>query len=188
MLEEYFFYQLLISHNGNNSFVENIKISSESFSLEKLFSFISEQFSDNEEKNNHAKTMLEKIDYIKSNIIPTTKILSKGIIEFNEDNLINKIKIVNFFKNDKFIVFCMDYIPLIYFSIIEHIYFSKEENSKIQENKNINCIIDIIKIISYYYATAYLDFLKNENEEFINIFFRDIILYDIKSDKNFILR
>jgi DNA mismatch repair protein MLH1 len=188
LLQEYFFYQLLISHNGNNSFVENIKISSESFSLEKLFSFISEQFSDNEEKNNHAKTMLEKIDYIKSNIIPTTKILSKGIIEFNEDNLINKIKIVNFFKNDKFIVFCMDYIPLIYFSIIEHIYFSKEENSKIQENKNINCIIDIIKIISYYYATAYLDFLKNENEEFINIFFRDIILYDIKSDKNFILR
>ena len=167
LLQEYFFYQLLISHNGNNSFVENIKISSESFSLEKLFSFISEQFSDNEEKNNHAKTMLEKIDYIKSNIIPTTKILSKGIIEFNEDNLINKIKIVNFFKNDKFIVFCMDYIPLIYFSIIEHIYFSKEENSKIQENKNINCIIDIIKIISYYYATAYLDFLKNENEEFI---------------------
>ena len=188
LLQEYFFYQLLISHNGNNSFVENIKISSESFSLEKLFSFISEQFSDNEEKNNHAKTMLEKIDYIKLNIIPTTKILSKGIIEFNEDNLINKIKIVNFFKNDKFIVFCMDYIPLIYFSIIEHIYFSKEENSKIQENKNINCIIDIIKIISYYYATAYLDFLKNENEEFINIFFRDIILYDIKSDKNFILR
>ena len=188
LLQEYFFYQLLISHNGNNSFVENIKISSESFSLEKLFSFISEQFSDNEEKNNHAKTMLEKIDYIKSNIIPTTKILSKGIIEFNEDNLINKIKIVNFFKNDKFIVFCMDYITLIYFSIIEHIYFSKEENSKIQENKNINCIIDIIKIISYYYATAYLDFLKNENEEFINIFFRDIILYDIKSDKNFILR
>ena len=188
LLQEYFFYQLLISHNWNNSFVENIKISSESFSLEKLFSFISEQFSDNEEKNNHAKTMLEKIDYIKSNIIPTTKILSKGIIEFNEDNLINKIKIVNFFKNDKFIVFCMDYIPLIYFSIIEHIYFSKEENSKIQENKNINCIIDIIKIISYYYATAYLDFLKNENEEFINIFFRDIILYDIKSDKNFILR
>ena len=188
LLQEYFFYQLLISHNGNNSFVENIKISSESFSLEKLFSFISEQFSDNEEKNNHAKTMLEKIDYIKSNIIPTTKILSKGIIEFNEDNLINKIKIVNFFKNDKFIVFCMDYIPLIYFSIIEHIYFSKEENSKIQENKNINCIIEIIKIISYYYATAYLDFLKNENEEFINIFFRDIILYDIKSDKNFILR
>ena len=188
LLQEYFFYQLLISHNGNNSFVENIKISSESFSLEKLFSFISEQFSDNEEKNNHAKTMLEKIDYIKSNIIPTTKILSKGIIEFNEDNLINKIKIVNFFKNDKFIVFCMDYIPLIYFSIIEHIYYSKEENSKIQENKNINCIIDIIKIISYYYATAYLDFLKNENEEFINIFFRDIILYDIKSDKNFILR
>ena len=188
LLQEYFFYQLLISHNGNNSFVENIKISSESFSLEKLFSFISEQFSDNEEKNNHAKTMLEKIDYIKSNIIPTTKILSKGIIEFNEDNLINKIKIVNFFKNDKFIAFCMDYIPLIYFSIIEHIYFSKEENSKIQENKNINCIIDIIKIISYYYATAYLDFLKNENEEFINIFFRDIILYDIKSDKNFILR
>ena len=188
LLQEYFFYQLLISHNGNNSFVENIKISSESFSLEKLFSFISEQFSDNEEKNNHAKTMLEKIDYIKSNIIPTTKILSKGIIEFNEDNLINKIKLVNFFKNDKFIVFCMDYIPLIYFSIIEHIYFSKEENSKIQENKNINCIIDIIKIISYYYATAYLDFLKNENEEFINIFFRDIILSDIKSDKNFILR
>ena len=188
LLQEYFFYQLLISHNGNNSFVENIKISSESFSLEKLFSFISEQFSDNEEKNNHAKTMLEKIDYIKSNIIPTTKILSKGIIEFNEDNLINKIKLVNFFKNDKFIVFCMDYIPLIYFSIIEHIYYSKEENSKIQENKNINCIIDIIKIISYYYATAYLDFLKNENEEFINIFFRDIILYDIKSDKNFILR
>ena len=188
LLQEYFFYQILISHDGNNSYVENIKISSEFFSLENLFKFISEQFNDNAEKKNHADIMLQKIDYIKSNIIPTTKILTKGIIEFDENNIINEIKMVNFFKNDKFIVFCLDYISLIYFSIIEHIYFFKEEQSNIQENKNINCIIDLIKIISYYYAIAYIEFLKKENEEFINIFFRDIILYDIKADKNFLLR
>ena len=184
----YFFYQILISHDGNNSYVENISLSSEFFSLEKLFSFISEQFNDNIEKKNHADIMLEKIDYIKSNIIPTTKILTKGIIEFDEKDIISGIKMVNFFKNDKFIVFCLDYIPLIYFSIVEHIYFFKEEKSNIQENKNINCIIVLIKIISYYYALAYVEFLKKENEEFINIFFRDIILYDIKADKNFLLR
>ena len=188
LLQEYFFYQILISHDGNNSYVENIKLSSEFFSLENLFRFISEQFSDNVEKKIHADTMLKKIDYIKSNIIPTTKILTKGIIEFDENNIINEIKMVNFFKNDKFIVFCLDYISLIYFSIIEHIYFFKEEQSNIQENKNINCIIDLIKIISYYYAIAYIEYLKKENEEFINIFFRDIILYDIKADKNFLLR
>ena len=188
LLQEYFFYQILISHDGNNSYVENIKISSEFFSLENLFKFISEQFNDNAEKKNQADIMLQKIDYIKSNIIPTTKILTKGIIEFDENNIINEIKMVNFFKNDKFIVFCLDYISLIYFSIIEHIYFFKEEQSNIQENKNINCIIDLIKIISYYYAIAYIEFLKKENEEFINIFFRDIILYDIKADKNFLLR
>ena len=188
LLQEYFFYQILISYDGNNSYVENISLSSEFFSLEKLFSFISEQFNDNIEKNNHADIMLEKIDYIKSNIIPTTKILTKGIIEFDEKDIISGIKMVNFFKNDKFIVFCLDYIPLIYFSIVEHIYFFKEEKSNIQENKNINCIIDLIKIISYYYALAYVEFLKKENEEFINIFFRDIILYDIKADKNFLLR
>ena len=188
LLQEYFFYQILISHDGNNSYVENISLSSEFFSLEKLFSFISEQFNDNIEKKNHADIMLEKIDYIKSNIIPTTKILTKGIIEFDEKDIISGIKMVNFFKNDKFIVFCLDYIPLIYFSIVEHIYFFKEEKSNIQENKNINCIIVLIKIISYYYALAYVEFLKKENEEFINIFFRDIILYDIKADKNFLLR
>jgi len=188
LLQEYFFYQILISHDGNNSYMENISLSSEFFSLEKLFSFISEQFNDNIEKKNHADIMLEKIDYIKSNIIPTTKILTKGIIEFDEKDIISGIKMVNFFKNDKFIVFCLDYIPLIYFSIVEHIYFFKEEKSNIQENKNINCIIDLIKIISYYYALAYVEFLKKENEEFINIFFRDIILYDIKADKNFLLR
>lgn len=188
LLQEYFFYQILISYDGNNSYVENINLSSEFFSLEKLFSFISEQFNDNIEKKNHADIMLQKIDYIKSNIIPTTKILTKGIIEFDEKDIISGIKMVNFFKNDKFIVFCLDYIPLIYFSIVEHIYFFKEEKSNIQENKNINCIIDLIKIISYYYALAYVEFLKKENEEFINIFFRDIILYDIKADKNFLLR
>ena len=188
LLQEYFFYQILISHDGNNSFVENIKLSSESFSLENLFSFIIEQFNDNNEQKNHAENMLKKIDYIKSNIIPTLKILTKGIIEFNEQDIINGIKIVNFFKNDRFIIFCLDYVPLIYFSIIEHIYFFKEEQSNIQENKNINCIIDLIKIISYYYAIAYIQFLTKENEEFINIFFRDIILYDIKADKNFMLR
>ena len=188
LLQEYFFYQILISHDGNNSYVENISLSSEFFSLEKLFSFISEQFNDNIEKKNHADIMLQKIDYIKSNIIPTTKILTKGIIEFDEKDIISGVKMVNFFKNDKFIVFCLDYIPLIYFSIVEHIYFFKEEKSNIQENKNINCIIDLIKIISYYYALAYIEFLKKENEEFINIFFRDIILYDIKADKNFLLR
>ena len=188
LLQEYFFYQILISHDGNNSYVENISLSSEFFSLEKLFSFISEQFNDNIEKKNHADIMLQKIDYIKSNIIPTTKILTKGIIEFDEKDIISGIKMVNFFKNDKFIVFCLDYIPLIYFSIVEHIYFFKEEKSNIQENKNINCIIDLIKIISYYYSLAYVEFLKKENEEFINIFFRDIILYDIKADKNFLLR
>ena len=188
LLQEYFFYQILISYDGNNSYVENISLSSEFFSLEKLFSFISEQFNDNIEKKNHADIMLQKIDYIKSNIIPTTKILTKGIIEFDEKDIISGIKMVNFFKNDKFIVFCLDYIPLIYFSIVEHIYFFKEEKSNIQENKNINCIIDLIKIISYYYALAYVEFLKKENEEFINIFFRDIILYDIKADKNFLLR
>ena len=188
LLQEYFFYQILISHDGNNSYVENISLSSEFFSLEKLFSFISEQFNDNIEKKNHADIMLQKIDYIKSNIIPTTKILTKGIIEFDEKDIISGVKMVNFFKNDKFIVFCLDYIPLIYFSIVEHIYFFKEEKSNIQENKNINCIIDLIKIISYYYALAYVEFLKKENEEFINIFFRDIILYDIKADKNFLLR
>ena len=188
LLQEYFFYQILISYDGNNSYVENISLSSEFFSLEKLFSFISEQFNDNIEKKNHADIMLQKIDYIKSNIIPITKILTKGIIEFDEKDIISGIKMVNFFKNDKFIVFCLDYIPLIYFSIVEHIYFFKDEKSKIQENKNINCIIDLIKIISYYYALAYVEFLKKENEEFINIFFRDIILYDIKADKNFLLR
>ena len=188
LLQEYFFYQLLISHNGNNSFVETIKLNSESFSLGGLLSFISNQFYDNLEQKNHSDIMLQKIDYINSNIIPIAKILTKGIIDFNDNNIINKIKIVNFFKNDKFVIFCLDYIPLIYFSIIEHIYFFKEEKSNIQENNNINCIIDLIKIISYYYSTAYIDFLRNENEEFINIFFRDIILYDIKIDKNFALR
>ena len=188
LLQEYFFYQILISHDNNNSFVEKIKLSSPFFSLENLFKFISEQFNDNIEKKSHANIMLQKIDYINSNIIPTTKILTKGIIEFDEKNIINEIKMVNFFKNDKFIIFCLDYIPLIYFSIIEHIYFFKEEKSNIQENKNINCIIDLIKIISYYYALAYVEFLKKENDEFINIFFRDIILYDIKADKNFLLR
>ena len=188
LLQEYFFYQILISHDNNNSFVEKIKLSSPFFSLENLFKFISEQFNDNIEKKSHADIMLQKIDYIYSNIIPTTKILMKGIIEFDEKNIINEIKMVNFFKNDKFIIFCLDYIPLIYFSIIEHIYFFKEEKSNIQENKNINCIIDLIKIISYYYALAYVEFLKKENDEFINIFFRDIILYDIKADKNFLLR
>ena len=188
LLQEYLFYQLLISHNGNNSFVENIKISSNSFSLDNLFKFISEQFNDNVEKKIHADTMLQKIEYINSNIIPVMKILTKGIIEFNEKDIINRIKIVNFFKNDKFVLFCLDYIPLIYFSIIEHIYFFKEEKSNVQENKNINCIIDLIKIIVYYYAVAYIEFLKKESEEYINIFFRDIILYDIKVDKNFMLR
>ena len=188
LLQEYFFYQILISHDNNNSFVEKIKLSSPFFSLENLFKFISEQFNDNIEKKSHADIMLQKIDYINSNIIPTTKILMKGIIEFDEKNIINEIKMVNFFKNDKFIIFCLDYIPLIYFSIIEHIYFFKEEKSNIQENKNINCIIDLIKIISYYYALAYVEFLKKENDEFINIFFIYIILYDIKADKNFLLR
>jgi DNA mismatch repair ATPase MutL len=188
LLQEYFFYQLLISHSGDNSYVENIKLNAESFSLSNLLSFISNQFYDNTEQRNHSDIMIQKIDYINSTIMPIAKILTKGIIEFDDNNVINKIKIVNFFKNDKFILFCLDYIPLIYFSIIEHIYFFKEEKSNIQENKNINCIIDLIKIISYYYATAYADFLKKENEEFISIFYRDIILYDIKVDKNFALR
>ena len=118
LLQEYFFYQLLISHNGNNSFVETIKLNSESFSLGGLLSFISNQFYDNLEQKNHSDIMLQKIDYINSNIIPIAKILTKGIIDFNDNNIINKIKIVNFFKNDKFVIFCLDYIPLIYFSII----------------------------------------------------------------------
>ena len=188
LLQEYFFYQILISHNGCNSFVENIKLNSDSFSLQNLFSFISNQFYDNKEQKNHSDILLQHIDFINSNIIPTIKVLTKGIVGFNDNNIINEIKIVNFFKNDKFIIFCLDYIPLIYFSIIEHIYFYKEEKTNIQENKNINFIIDLIKIISYYYATAYLEFLKKENEEFINIFFKDIILYDIKIDKHFVLR
>ena len=188
LLQEYFFYQLLISHDGNNSFVENIKLSSESFTLENLFSFISEQFSGSNKQKEHAEIMSQKIDYIKSNIIPTAKVLTKGIIEFNDNDIINSIKIVNFFLHDKFIIFCLDYIPLIYFSILEHIYFFKEEKSNIQENKNINCIIDLIKIISYYYAVAYMDYIKNESDEYINIFFRDIILYDIQVDKNFLFR
>ena len=188
LFQEYFFYQLLISHNGENSFVENIKLNSDSFSLQNLFSFISNQFYDNEEQKNHADIMLQKIDYINSNIMPIAKILTKGIISFDDNNIINEIKIVNFFKNDNFIIFCLDYIPLIYFSVLEHIYFFKEEPSNKQENKNINCIIDLIKIISYYYATAYIEFLKKENEEFITIFLRDIVLYDIKVDKNFALR
>ena len=188
LLQEYFFYQLLISHNGCNSFVENIKLNSESFSLQNLFSFISNQFYDNIEQKDHSDILLQNINFINSNTIPTIKVLTKGIIGFNDNNIINEIKIVNFFKNDKFIIFCLDYIPLIYFSIIEHIYFYKEEKSSIQENKNINFIIDLIKIISYYYATAYLEFLKKENEEFINIFYKDIILYDIKIDKKFSLR
>ena len=188
LLQEYFFYQLLISHNGFNSLVEKIKLNSDCFSLKNLFIFISQQFYDNIEKKTHADIMLQKIDYINSQIIPIAKILTKGIIGFGDNNIIKEIKIVNFFKNNNFIIFCLDYIPLIYFSIIEHIYFFREEKSNIQENKNINCIIDLIKIISYYYATAYVEFLKKENYEFINIFFRDIILYDIKVDKNFALR
>ena len=188
LLQEYFFYQLLISHNDLNSFVETIKLNSESFSLENLFSFISNQFYDNPDQKNHSDIMYKNIDYVKTNIIPTAKVLMKGIASFNNKNIIDEIKIINFFKNDKFVIFCLDYIPLLYFSIIEHIYFLKEEKSSIQENKNINCIIDLIKIISYYYATAYMEFLQKENEEFINIFYRDIILYDIKVDKNFALR
>jgi len=188
LLQEYFFYQLLISDNGNNSFVEKLKLNPSSLTLNNLFTFISEQFCDNIEKKAHADLMLQKIDYINSEIIPLAKELTKDIIGFDDKNIINEIKIVNFFKNNNFIIFCLDYLPLIYFSIIEHIYFFIEENSNIQENKNISCIIDLVKIISYYYATAYVEFLKKENEEFINIFFRDIILYDINIDNNFSFR
>ena len=128
LLQEYFFYQILISHDNNNSFVEKIKLSSPFFSLENLFKFISEQFNDNIEKKSHADIMLQKIDYIYSNIIPTTKILTKGIIEFDEKNIINEIKMVNFFKNDKFIIFCLDYIPLIYLALLNIFIFSKRKN------------------------------------------------------------
>ena len=112
-----------------------------------------------------------------------------SIIDFSEEEKeIKEMKIVNFFKNDNFIIFCLDYIPLIYFSLVEYLYFKQDEFTLLQENKNMNCVIEMIKIVCYYYATACVDYLKQQNEEFVNTFFRDIILYDIKIDKNFKLR
>ena len=190
LLQEYFFYQLLLSYNNSNSFIENIKINSENtFNLENLLKFIANQFDECTIQQNHAIEMLKNLEKIEKFIIPNVKLYMSSIIDFSEEkNEIKEMKIVNFFKNDNFIIFCLDYIPLIYFSLVEYLYFKQDEFTLLQENKNMNCVIEMIKIVCYYYATACVDYLKHQNEEFANTFFRDIILYDIKIDNNFKLR
>ena len=83
---------------------------------------------------------------------------------------------------------------MIYFSIIELIVKENNiiKNKKLgisnfpQTNDNLNFIIEVYKILSFYFSNFYMEYLSKINIEDANFFLRDIIFNQIKTDNFFI--
>ena len=176
-------YKVLIGH------VDNIKVGGTGFDLEQLFLFVKDRHSSNKNIQSNIEILLKNIDKVKKETVSKISVLIQSLIEFDGTN-VKSIKTVNLYENDKFINFFVSYIPLIYYSLIEAVYFNQCSASKttLQENKNLNLIIDLLKIFCFYHSAAYLDFLRSEGDEHTAIFFKEMILGEIARDKNFVLR
>ena len=183
LLQEFFMYKVLIGH------VDNIKVGGTGFDLEQLFLFVKDRHSSNKNIQSNIEILLKNIDKVKKETVSKISVLIQSLIEFDGTN-VKSIKTVNLYENDKFINFFVSYIPLIYYSLIEAVYFNQCSASKttLQENKNLNLIIDLLKIFCFYHSAAYLDFLRSEGDEHTAIFFKEMILGEIARDKNFVLR
>ena len=183
LMQEYFIFTIL---NNNINFIEKIEIK-DYFNLNELLDFIYENFEDKKEIANNLK---ENIDFIQNNIYLDLIKFTEGIFIF-ENSQLKYFNILNFFNNENIINIFISYIPLIIFSILEYLFNisqNKNNNNFIQENTNLNNIFEIIKIYSFYHSIAYLDLINQENNDFQNKFCRDIILYNIKNEKNFFIR
>ena len=183
LLMEFFLFNFLCG--DNKKFFEKILIKS-NFSLENIILFIENNFP---EKKKKIEIIKNNIVDIKSNIIKKLQFLIKDFFEIDNNNSIQNIKICNFFSNKTYIKFFLSYIPLIYYSIMELIFFNEQNNNNnnIQQNENMNIILDSLRIFCYYQSISYIEYLKKEGEDFTKKFYRDIILYNIKNN-NFIIR
>ena len=183
LLMEFFLYNFL--SGDSKKYIEKILIKS-NFSFENIILFIENNFP---EKKKKIEIIKNNIDYIKDNIIKKCQFLIKDFFEIDDNYSIKNIKICNFFSNKIYIKFFLSYIPLIYYSIMELIYFNEQNNNKnnIQQNENMNIILDSLRIFCYYQSISYIEYLKKEGEDFTKKFYRDIILYNIKNN-DFIIR
>ena len=183
LLIEFFLYNFL--SGDSKKYIEKIIIKS-NFSFENIILFIENNFP---EKKKKIEIIKNNIDYIKDNIIKKCQFLIKDFFEIDDNYSIKNIKICNFFSNKIYIKFFLSYIPLIYYSIMELIYFNEQNNNKnnIQQNENMNIILDSLRIFCYYQSISYIEYLKKEGEDFTKKFYRDIILYNIKNN-DFIIR
>ena len=183
LLMEFFLFNFL--SGDSKKYIERIVIKS-NFSLENIILFIENNFPDKKKK---IEIMKNNIDYIKNNTIKKFQLLIKDFFEIDDNNSLKNIKICNFFSNKTYIKFFLSYIPLIYYSIMELIYFNEQNNNKnkIQQNENMNIILDSLRIFCYYQSISYIEYLKKEGEDFTKKFYRDIIIYNIKNN-DFIIR
>ena len=111
-----------------------------------------------------------------------------GMIEY-EGIYIKKVKVINFFTNKNFIENLIPYLPMIYYSIIERLFKERNANNiQCNVNKNLNIIVDVVKIYSHYLSNAYIEYINKQNEDFMTNFYRDVIFYNIKQDSCFKIR
>ena len=165
LLMEFFLFNFL--SGDSKKYIERIVIKS-NFSLENIILFIENNFPDKKKK---IEIMKNNIDYIKNNTIKKFQLLIKDFFEIDDNNSLKNIKICNFFSNKTYIKFFLSYIPLIYYSIMELIYFNEQNNNKnkIQQNENMNIILDSLRIFCYYQSISYIEYLKKEGEDFKKI-------------------
>ena len=182
LLDEYFLYLIL---SNSTHYIETINIKQSSYSVNDIFNFVYDNFPEKREIITEMRNNSNVIDDIISKEINT---YTDGMIEY-EGIYIKKVRVINFFTNKNFIENFIAYLPMIYYSIIERLFKERNANNiQCNVNKNLNLIVDVVKIYSHYLSNAYIEYINKQNEDFMTNFYRDVIFYNIKQDSRFKIR
>lgn len=175
LINEFIFYNII---KNNSDKISSLKIKS-TFTLENLISFIFDNLNNNTLKHENIKNI--------ENLISEKKdILHSLNLKINENCQLYELIFYRLFdfENSSF----LNYVPMLYYSIIEHLYKSgiQSKNNIFQSNDNLNLLIDILKIISHYLTNFYFEKFSKLPTEEINKLLKNILFYEIKTSDFFI--
>jgi hypothetical protein len=167
LLQEYFLY--LIFENKQGTLFDKLKVKSQ-YSYNDLITFFKANIDPSFTEGNAKITLNDKLhllNLLNIKISTDFQISEIFFIDLAIDNAYRK----NFLNN----------LPIFIYSLIE--YLNQPVNRRLTENENMNFLIEVCKIYTFYLANIYLQYLNSE--QVVNKFLKNL-LTELKVNRFFI--
>jgi DNA mismatch repair protein MutL len=170
LIQEYLLY--LILENKAKKCIEKLKINSQ-YSYKDLITFFKANINPNLNECNFIELLRDKLH-----------ILGRINIFMTEEYNIKEIFFINLGIDNNFKRNFLNNLPLFCYSLMEYLNLEKSRNKNLAESENLNFIIEVCKMYSFYLTNIYIQYLSS-SEHVANAFLNSLFT-DIKSSLFFV--